>query len=151
MARSLRLLRLGNPMVRVILGSPLHRLLSRRLVLLEYTGRRTGRLYRIPVLAAEPDGGGVVVLAVHPARKQWWRTFGTAGAATLVVRGEPRAVEGRLLTDPVERRAALRAYLRWLPRAARPLSLPGRPTDEQLDAADAAVVRFTEVVRGREA
>ena len=47
-ARSLRLLRLGNPMVRVILGSPLHRLLSRRLVLLEYTGRAAGSSMRWP-------------------------------------------------------------------------------------------------------
>lgn len=151
MAPPLRLLRLGNPVVRAILGSPAHGLLSGSLVLLEYAGRRTGTRYRIPVMGAETDGGSIVALAVAPARKQWWRSFRPSGRATLVVRREPRAVEGRLLTDPVARRTALRAYLLRFPRAAGPLSLPAHPTDGQLDAADAAVVAFTPVAGACEA
>lgn len=143
MAPPLRLLRLGNPVVRAILGSPAHAVLSGSLVLLEYAGRKTGTRYRIPVMGAETDGGSVVVLAVAPARKQWWRAFRPSGRATLVVRREPRAVEGRLVSDAAARRTALRAYLGRFPRAAGPLSLPVHPTDEQLDAADAAVVVFT--------
>jgi deazaflavin-dependent oxidoreductase (nitroreductase family) len=114
--------------------------------MLEYAGRRTAGRYRIPVMGAETDDGSVVVLAVGPARKQWWRAFRPRGKATLVVRREPRAVEGRVLTDPVERREALRAYLGRFPRAAGRLSLRAAPTDEQLDAADAAVVVFTPTV-----
>lgn len=145
MAPPLRLLRLGNPVVRAILGSPAHALLSGSLVLLEYAGRRTGTRYRIPVMGARADDGSVVVLAVAPARKQWWRTFRPSGRATLVVRRQRRAFEGRVLSDPAVRRPALRAYLRRFPRASGPLSLPPDPTDEQLDAADAAVVVFTPV------
>ncbi len=148
MAPPLRLLRLGNPVVRAILGSPAHALLSGSLVLLEYAGRRTGTRYRIPVMGAATDDGSVVVLAVAPARKQWWRTFRPSGPATLVVRRQRRAVEGRVVTDPVVRRPALRAYLRRFPRASGPLSLPADPTDEQLDAADAAVVVFAPVAAG---
>ncbi len=151
MAPPLRLLRLGNPIVRAILGSPAHALLSRSLVLLEYTGPRTGTRYRIPVMGVATDDGRVVVLAVAPARKQWWRTFRPSRRATLVVRREQRAVEGRLLTDPEVRRTALRAYLGRFPRASGPLSLPVDPTDDQLDAADAAVVAFTPAAEAGEA
>jgi deazaflavin-dependent oxidoreductase (nitroreductase family) len=148
MAPPLRLLRLGNPVVRAVLGSPAHALLSGSLVLLEYVGRRSGTRYRIPVMGAETDDGGIVVLAVAPARKQWWRTFRPSARATLVVRREPRDVEGRLLTEPLARRTALRAYLGRFPRAAKALGLSAHPTDEQLDGADAAVVVFTPVAGG---
>jgi deazaflavin-dependent oxidoreductase (nitroreductase family) len=141
-APPLRLLRLGNPVVRAILASPAHALLSGSLVLLEYAGRRTGTRYRIPVMGAQADDGSVVALAAAAARKQWWRTVRPSGRATLVVRRERRAVEGRLLGDPAARRTALRAYLARFPRAAGPLSLPANPTDEQLDGTDAAVVVF---------
>lgn len=41
--------RLVNPLVRTLLRSPLHFLLSRRLLLLQITGRRTGRVFEILV------------------------------------------------------------------------------------------------------
>jgi hypothetical protein len=102
-------------------------------------------------MGAATAGGDVVVLAVAPARKRWWRMYREPSRATLVVRREPRAVEGRLLTDPAERRAALRCYLDRFPRASGPLSLPADPTDAQLDAADAAVVVFTPIAVADEA
>lgn len=136
----LRLLRLGNPFVRGILRSPAHPLLSGALVVLEYEGRRTGRRHAIPVLFAE-DGDRIVTLAVRPERKHWWRTFRRPGRATLLLRGEPCMVEGRLL-DGEERRTALRAYLEARPRAAGSLGLSRAPVDGELDAAPAAVVAF---------
>jgi hypothetical protein len=136
----LRLLRLANPVVRLVLRSRAHRLLSGSLALLEYRGRRTGRLHVIPVLYAT-RAGEVVVLAALPAYKQWWRTFRSGAPATLVIRGEPRQVTG-LLLEGAKRREVLRAYLGRFPRAARPLGLSRNPADADLDAAPAAVVAF---------
>lgn len=87
------------------------------------------------------SGGRVVALAAHPERKQWWRTFREPAPATLLVRGERRVVEGRLL-DGEERRAALRSYLEQNPRTARSLGARDTPTDVELDAVPAAVVAF---------
>ena len=42
-----------NPFVKAVLRSPVHRLLSGSLVLLTYTGRRSGRRYTLPVMYAE--------------------------------------------------------------------------------------------------
>jgi hypothetical protein len=136
----LRVLRLGNPLVKGVLRSPAHRLLSGALVVLEYEGRRTHRRHAIPVQFAE-EGAGVVAVAVRPGRKQWWRTFRRPAAATLLLRGERRAVEGRLL-EGAERRDALRAYLARFPRARPALSLGEAAGDPDLDEADVAVVAF---------
>ena len=38
-----------NPVVRLILRSPLHGLMSRNTLLLEFTGRKSGKLYTMPV------------------------------------------------------------------------------------------------------
>jgi F420H(2)-dependent quinone reductase len=135
----LRVLRIANPVVRGVLGSPLHRLLSGALVVLEYRGRRTGRRYRIPLQYAETARGTIVVLAVRPERKLWWRSFARPAPAVVLVAGEKRAMTGRLL-DGEERREALVAYLARFPRAAGALSLGRDAIDDALDGAPAAVV-----------
>ena len=137
----LRLLRLANPVIRAVLGSPAHRLLSGALIVLAYRGHRSGRTFRIPLQYATMPGDRIVVLAVAPDRKLWWRSFSQPAPATLVVRGAERAVSGRLL-EGEERRAALRAYLARIPRAAGPLGVRDATSDEALDAAAAAVVAF---------
>ena len=41
--------RVINPLVRALLRSPAHRVMSRGVLLLTYTGRRSGRRYALPV------------------------------------------------------------------------------------------------------
>ncbi len=113
----LRVLRLANPLVRIVLESRAHRLLSGRLVLLAYRGRRSGREFRIPLRYAETDAGAVVALAVRADRKQWWRAFRTADPATLTLRGARVAALGLVAAGP-ERDTALRAYLDRYPGTA---------------------------------
>jgi hypothetical protein len=79
-----------NPLVRLVLRSPLHRLASRRLALITYTGRRSGRLYTIPV-GYEMAGLQVRINVGAPDRKAWWRSLtGTGAPVELVVRGRRR-------------------------------------------------------------
>jgi hypothetical protein len=137
----LRLLRLANPVVRAVLGSPAHRLLSGGVLVLTYRGHRSGRAFRIPLRYATMPGGRIVALAVKADGKLWWRSFSQPAPATLLVRGVERVVSGRLLQGE-ERRAALRAYLARFPRAARPLGVRDGGGDEPLDGAAAAVVAF---------
>ena len=137
----LRLLRIANPIVRGVLGSPAHRLLSGALVVLEYRGARTGRGYRIPLQYAETAAGRIVVLAVRPERKLWWRSFAAPAPATVLIAREPRPVTGHVLAGEL-RREALRAYLPRFPRATGALGLGREPTDDALDEAPAALVAF---------
>jgi len=43
------LVKLVNPLIKLMLNSPLHRQISRRLMLLYFTGRKTGKHYSTPV------------------------------------------------------------------------------------------------------
>ena len=71
----------GNQVVRLLLLSPLHRLVSRRLALITVTGRKSGRRFTFPV-AYRQEGGLVNVHVVWPERKLWWRNLrGTERAA----------------------------------------------------------------------
>ena len=63
-----------NPAVAWLLRSPLHPLLGWGLMLVTITGRRSGRVYTIPV-GYQRDGDALVVLVSKPARKQWWRNY----------------------------------------------------------------------------
>ena len=116
---ALRLLRLANPLVRVLLDSRLHGALSGRLVLVAYSGRRSGRRFRIPLRYATTGDGAVVAVvavALRPERKQWWRAFAPAGPATLTLRGVDVSADGQVALGAA-REAALEAYLGRYPRS----------------------------------
>ena len=66
--------RVVNPVVRLLLGSPLHRLFSSSLVILAYQGRKTGRWHRLPCMYAR-DGQDLYIVAAQPDRKVWWRNL----------------------------------------------------------------------------
>jgi hypothetical protein len=79
-----------NPLVRLLIRSPLHWLASRRLALISYTGRRTGRRYTIPVGYQMADLQ-VTITVGSPDHKVWWRSLtGTGASVELVVRGRRR-------------------------------------------------------------
>jgi hypothetical protein len=82
----LALARLANPVVRMLLGSPLHRMLDDSLMVLHLTGRKTGRRYDIPVRYADMDMEGKFSV-VTAAR---WRANLRGGAGVEVT------LDGRL-------------------------------------------------------
>jgi hypothetical protein len=82
--------RVVNPFVRRLIRSPLHRLVSGRLALITYTGRRSGRRYTIPV-GYELAGRDVTITVAWADRKVWWRNLTGAGAPVeLVIRRRRR-------------------------------------------------------------
>ena len=79
-----------NPLVRWLIRSPLHRLASRRLALITYTGWRSGHRYTIPV-GYEMGDLQVTIRVGSPDRKVWWRSLtGTGAPVELTVRGRRR-------------------------------------------------------------
>jgi hypothetical protein len=66
--------RVVNPIVRAILRSPAHPLLSRWLVLITVAGRRTGREFTIPV-GYRRSGEALTIRVEWPERKSWWRNL----------------------------------------------------------------------------
>jgi F420H(2)-dependent quinone reductase len=118
-----------NPLVRAVLGSPLHRLLSRKLLLITIRGRRTGRLHTLPVGYAQ-DGDTLYVLVGDYQTKTWWRNLQGGAPVQLRLRGRTVAATGSLLrweSDAEALVGALGHYLALFPAARRSLQITGRP------------------------
>ncbi len=112
----LRLLRLGNPIVRGILRSRAHRLLSGSLAVLEYEGRMSGRTFVIPLRYAETGDGRLVALAGDPGRKLWWRSFSEPHPAAVLLRRQRCKMVGTLAQGTL-RDQARAAYAARYPRS----------------------------------
>jgi deazaflavin-dependent oxidoreductase (nitroreductase family) len=108
----------GCPVPALVLTSPLHRLLSGRYALLEFTGRRTGARYRTPVTYV--GDGQLVLLSTDPP---WWRNLEDRPQVRLRLRG--REVEGRarVVTEDHEAAQVLGALVRAVPGYRRPAGL----------------------------
>jgi hypothetical protein len=105
----------ANAAVAWVLRSPLHPLLSWGLMLVTVTGRRTGRVYTIPV-GYQRDGDALVVLVSWPARKQWWRNYRERRPIEVGLRG--RKIAGHAVVVPPtssEFRDAIERTLRRIP------------------------------------
>jgi deazaflavin-dependent oxidoreductase (nitroreductase family) len=113
------------PVVRALARTPLHRMLGSRLLVLTYTGRRTGRTYELPVMAAPPGDDLVVVAGWHEG-KSWWRNFGEEPReVTVRVGGRRRPFTARRLApDDGRYREAVDAYLRTFGVADLPAGTP---------------------------
>jgi len=102
---------LFNRVIPHILRSPLHRLLSGKLMLITFVGRKTGRVYTIPVTYLQT---GATILVFSDQR--WWRNLRSGTPVTLLLRG--RAVRG--LAVPVEDgETVAREVARFLSRKGR--------------------------------
>jgi deazaflavin-dependent oxidoreductase (nitroreductase family) len=103
-----------NPVLRAILLSPLHPLLSRGLLLLTFTGRKTGKRFTIPVGYQSEEVGVLTVMASEAPKKQWWKNYREPGPVEVRLRGRTRTGTARLL-DPTSaefRDCAVRTLLR---------------------------------------
>ena len=78
----------ANPVMARLLRSPLHPLLSSRILVLRFEGRRTGRAYRVPVTCYPADGGALNVLT--SADVLWWRNLDGGAPASALYRGRER-------------------------------------------------------------
>lgn len=91
----LALMKLANPVMRRLLHSPLHALASSQLLLLHFTGRRTGRRYTVPVGYHDLDG----VLSVL-TNSGWRMNFRGGADIDVTLRGRRRPARATLVEDP---------------------------------------------------
>lgn len=126
-----------NPVMRTLLRSPLARWTG-PLVLLEVTGRRSGRHLRIPVVGHWVDD------VLHVSTDGGWTANFQGGAGLHVVQhGRRWAGRGILLEDPQETVAVLRAALGS--SSPRSMGLGGIPAGHELT--DDEWLRLRRVVR----
>lgn len=88
-------LRVLNPIVRLLLRSPLHRLMSKQYMLLAIAGRKSGRTYTIPVGRHYLDDELLV-----GARGGWKSNLRGGADVRVTIEGRERAGRAELDEDP---------------------------------------------------
>lgn len=137
-----------NPSLRFLLGTPFAGPLGRQLMVLNFTGRKTGREFSIPVSAHVIDNDLYAL-----ANAGWKHNFSGGAPARVIHGGKTKAMRGELLRD---RDVVPDLYLRCaqdygVKRAQRMMGLKFRdnrvPTREEfaeaIDRLKLVAIRFT--------
>jgi len=138
-------LRLVNPVLKALLRSPLHRLLSKNLMLLTVTGRKTGRAHTFPVGRHQsPDGTFVL-----SAGGSWRHNLRGGTAVQVTLDGHERPAHATLEEDPDRAAEAFKAMLdRAGPRMlAVKINVKRAPTAAEIRPALAAAGRSVAYLR----
>ena len=123
----------SNTVVETVLESPLHRLLSGKLVLLRYQDTRSGTEHTLAVHYADTHNGLVVAVA-NPDTKTWWRNFTTMGQVQVLLAGTWVPMTAHALVgseDPEAVTPLLRSYATRFPKIVK--SLDGDNLDERVE------------------
>jgi hypothetical protein len=119
----------ANAIVRPLLQSPLHRLVSGRLMLLSYTGGKTGNQYSFTVGYFPWDDGDVIV----SSSANWPKTIGGAKNVRVLIKRRWLEARPTAITQLEQKADVLCDFAkRNGPRAAKGLML-GLPGDRQPD------------------
>ena len=79
--------RVFNPIMRWILTSPLHKIVSKGLVLICFSGRKSNKHYSTPVEYIQ-EGQVIWIMVGFPEKKVWWRNLVGGAPVNLCLRGE---------------------------------------------------------------
>lgn len=127
MRRRARIMRAVNVPMRALLSLPFATPLSGNLMLISYTGRKTGKVYRQPVSYVR-DGETLLT----PGGGRWTLNLADGRPVRVRLRGHGVTARPELVSDPAEVERLLGVIARKNPRAARFIPVPRRP-DGRLD------------------
>jgi hypothetical protein len=135
----------ANAVVRPLLKSPFHSIVSGRLMLLSYTGGTTGKRYSFAIGYFPWDDGDVIILS----SANWPKTISGARNVQVLIKRRWFAAQPTIISQPEQKADILGEIAkRNGPRAAKGLML-GLPGDRQPDrqqlldaAAKTTIVRF---------
>jgi deazaflavin-dependent oxidoreductase (nitroreductase family) len=92
--------RILNTLLIPLLRSPGHKMVSKTVMLITFTGRKTGQEYRFPVGYTREDD---TITIFTRKDRNWWRNLQDGAEVTLRIRGKNlKATATSLLQDDVE-------------------------------------------------
>jgi hypothetical protein len=103
-----------NPIVILILKSPLHAYFSRSTLLLEFEGRKTGKRYTLPVSYVQ-DEEDYLVLSLK--KRRWWKNLEGGVPFTARIRGRKVSASADVYTavpDVARELGIFLSHLQWL-------------------------------------
>jgi deazaflavin-dependent oxidoreductase (nitroreductase family) len=145
MRRRARIMRAVNVPMRAVLSLPVPTPLSANLMLISYTGRKSGKAYRQPVSYVRD---GEVLLT--PGGGRWTLNLADGRPVRIRLRGRDVAARPELVTDAAEAERLLGVIAAKNPRAGRFIPIPRRPDGRlEPEALDAALRHGFCIVRWR--
>jgi len=137
--------RLINPTVKWVLRSPLHSLMSQNTLLVEFTGRKSGRALSTPISYYISDGHAHCLTSKS---YHWWQNLLEGRRAHITINGE------RFETTPIVEAddqakivAAQRAFFKAVPRDAKfagvKLGQDGEPNEEDIQRLASELVHLS--------
>ncbi|NOX48943.1 MAG: nitroreductase family deazaflavin-dependent oxidoreductase [Gammaproteobacteria bacterium] len=105
-----------NPIVRILLRSPIHMFWSNSLMLITFTGRRSRREFTTPVRYVRLDQ---TVRCFTSSENLWWRNLKGGANVTLRLQGKEKRYHATVIeNDPDTIQHALEYYLKIFPQDA---------------------------------
>ena len=95
--------RLQNPLMKRLLRSPVHFLVSRYYMLITVTGRKSGKIYTTPVQYKQV---GNDIFVITNRDYQWWKNLRGGVEVTVHIRGVDVVGEADISLNPAEIRQA---------------------------------------------
>ncbi|GLV55250.1 hypothetical protein KDH_20970 [Dictyobacter sp. S3.2.2.5] len=130
---------IANALLKVVLRSPLHRMVSSQLMLITFTGRKSGKQYTTPVGYMQ-DGEHITLFTDH----QWWRNLRDNAPVSVVVKGKTYQGSSNAILDKTITEQEMQRYLGRLPNAARAFQVQKNSSGElDRSAMHEAAQRFT--------
>jgi hypothetical protein len=131
--------RIANPIIKGLLRSPLHGLMSKRIMLLTFTGRKSGKEFITPIRYAR-DGDAILCFTDRP----WWKNLRGGAPATIRMRGTDIAGTATVIEAP---EAVLTGIKRFLAQnGAGQAGIAGLKLDPSQSPTDA---ELAEALQGR--
>jgi deazaflavin-dependent oxidoreductase (nitroreductase family) len=129
-----------NQAMKFVLSSPVHGMLSKTILLISFTGRKSGKTYTTPVSYSQQ--GDQVYIFTHAA---WWKNLRNGASVALRLKGrELRGQAQPVAEDKSAIAAGLSAHLRKVPSDARYYGVTfddqGNPRAEEVAKAVQTVV-----------
>ena len=113
-----------NPIMRWLLRSPLHFFVSKNMMLMTYSGQKSGQSYSVPMNYLEIDG---ILYTISSRERVWWRNLRGGAQVMLRLKGNDIPARAEALEDEAQVASSLTKYLNAAPQFARYLGINADP------------------------
>lgn len=122
-----------NKIMIPLLRSPLHGLVSKSMMTVSYTGRKSGKTFTVPVNYV---ADGNTLYTISNRDRVWWRNVRDGATVTLQLRGQSVSATGTVIEQQEATAVALQTLISLKPSYARFLNVElgddGRYTTDSL-------------------
>jgi deazaflavin-dependent oxidoreductase (nitroreductase family) len=108
--------KLYNPIVILLLHSPLHSLVDKSTILITFTGRKSGKTYTIPVSFVRD---GDTLMMISQREHSWWKNLRGGAQVTLYMQGHTLKAKGEVFTEAEAVENKLLLFLQQFPSYQR--------------------------------